>query len=133
MPSKNPKSKSAKYRGYWILVFSFLLFAFSLTGCQEMVHMGQVSDREAGFAVNNVIIEQQQPGGQWKSLGHTDGNGRWWVMKDFIKGGGRIKLSKPGYHTKVISESEFLQEMNIVLLPTGGSGMEEDAHSLQRD
>lgn len=95
--------------------------------------MGQISDREGGFAVNNVLIEQQQPGGQWKKLGNTDGNGRWWIIKDTVSGGGKIRLSKPGYHTQLMSESEFLQQMNIVMVPTGGRGVEDEMHSMSQD
>jgi len=77
--------------------------------------MGQISDREGGFAVNDVRIEQQQPDGSWKVLDKTDGNGRWWIMKDEISGGGRIRIAKNGYITRVMREAEFLQEHNLVI------------------
>ncbi len=89
--------------------------------CQEWVHMGQISDREGAFSINNVRFEQQQSDGTWKYLGNTDGNGRWWIMKEKIKGGGGIRLSKNGYYTITMGESEFLQQYNIVLAPTGGA------------
>ncbi|MBI5762430.1 MAG: hypothetical protein HZA51_02765 [Planctomycetes bacterium] len=95
--------------------------AMGVPACQEYVHMGQISDREGAFSINNVRIEQQQTDGSWKNLGSTDGNGRWWIIKEKINGGGRIRLSKNGYYTIMMGESEFLQQYNIVLAPTGGS------------
>lgn len=93
--------------------------------------MGQVSDREGAFAVNDVKIEQVRTGGKWKYLGNTDGTGRWWIIKEMIKGGGNVRLSKPGYHTVVMSESEFLQQINILMVPTEVRGSEfgDAAHS----
>ena len=74
-------------------------------GCQELVHMGQISDRESSWRVIGAMIEQQQADGSWKTLGETDGGGRWWIMKDQIRGGGRIRISKPGYYTRTMGES----------------------------
>ncbi len=93
-----------------------------LGGCQELVHMGQISDREAAFAVGNARIDQQQPDGTWKNLGTTDGNGKWWIMKEKVKSGGRIRISKPGYFPVYLTDSQFLQEVNIMMIPTGGAG-----------
>jgi len=81
--------------------------------------MGQISDREGAFSINNVKIEQQQTNGSWKHLGDTDGNGRWWIIKEWIKGGGQVRLSKPGYYAITMSESEFLQQVNIVMMSSG--------------
>ena len=104
---------------------SFLLTALFLpffAGCQELVHMGQVSDREGAFSIGGVKIEQIQSDGSWKYLGTTDGNGRWWILKEKMKGGGKIRLSKQGYHSVIMSDAEFLQQVNLVLMPTGSSG-----------
>ena len=92
-----------------------------LSGCTEFSHFGQVSDREGAFAVNDVRIEQQESGGRWRTLGVTDGKGKWNIFKVQIKGGGRVRLSKPGYQTLILNESEFLQQDNIVMSPTGDS------------
>jgi hypothetical protein len=84
--------------------------------------MGQISDREAAWAVANVQIDQHQPDGTWKSLGSTDGNGRWWIIKEKIKGGGKIRLSRGGYLPIYLGESEFLQQNNIIMYPEAGGG-----------
>jgi len=86
-------------------------------GCQEFVHMGQVSDQLSASSVNAVTIEQQQVDGSWKYLGETDGNGRWWIMKNEIKAGRRIRLTKPGYQPKLMSDTDFLQQHNLTMLP----------------
>ena len=83
--------------------------------------MGQVSDREGAFSVGGVKIEQMQSDGSWYQLGITDGNGRWWIIKDKMQGGGKIRLSKPGYYPIVMSDAEFIQQVNLVMTPTGGS------------
>jgi hypothetical protein len=90
-----------------------------LGACQELVHMGQISDRESGFAIGNARIRQQQEDRSWKLLGKTDGNGRWWIMKEDLRSGGLIGISKPGYLSLSVSESEFLQEHNLLMIPTG--------------
>ena len=101
-----------------------LLFGSLLAspGCQELVHMGQISDRESAFAINDARIEQQTEDGGWKLLGKTDGGGRWWIMKQKVKGGGAIRITKPGYYSVRMGESEFLQSMNLIMIPTGGAG-----------
>jgi len=96
-------------------------------GCQEFVHMGQVSDREASWAVGGALIEQQRSDGTWKEIGETDGGGRWWILKDRIKGGGRIRITKPGYFPRTMAEAEFMQETNIMMIPTGAGDRMEDA------
>jgi hypothetical protein len=88
--------------------------------------MGQVSDRESAFAINDARIEQQTPDGGWRLLGRTDGGGRWWIMKDKIQDGGPIRITKPGYFAIRMSESEFLQSMNLIMIPTGGAGVSDD-------
>ncbi|MBK8269534.1 MAG: hypothetical protein IPK83_15025 [Planctomycetes bacterium] len=85
------------------------------TGCTEFNHFGQISDRQGTFPVNDVTISQQQNDGTWKRIGNTDGHGKWNILKSKIAGGGRVKLSKPGYHTLNMSESEFLQQSNVLL------------------
>jgi hypothetical protein len=89
-------------------------------GCQELVHMGQISDRESTGSICGAAIEQQQPDGTWKRLGETDGNGKWWILKDKVKGGGKIRISKPGYYPVLLHENEFMQESNILLVPNVG-------------
>lgn len=84
--------------------------------------MGQISDREGAFSINNVRIEQSQPDGSWKQLGSSDGNGRWWIIKEKLKGGGNVRLSKPGYYPVVMSEAEFLQQVNVLMTPTESRG-----------
>lgn len=92
-----------------------------LAGCTEFSHFGQISDRESAFSINDVKIEQQKPGGAWKVIGYTDGKGKWNIFKMHIGGGGKIRFSKPGYETLVMYESEFLQQTNILMTPTGES------------
>jgi hypothetical protein len=89
--------------------------------------MGQVSDREASWAVGGALIEQQRSDGTWKEIGETDGGGRWWILKDRIKGGGRIRITKPGYFPRTMAEAEFMQETNIMMIPTGAGDRMEDA------
>jgi hypothetical protein len=113
--------------------FTVLLFSCLFTGCQELVHMGQISDRESGFSIGDVLVEQQQSGGTWKQLGHSDGNGRWWILKDKMHGGGKIRLSKPGYHNMVIPESEFLQQSNIVLIPSDATELGDESGGSRRN
>jgi hypothetical protein len=104
---------------------SFGLF-FVLPGCSELVHEGQISDRESAFCIGDVRIEQQSEDGGWRLLCKTDGNGRWWILKDSIKGGGTIRISKTGYYPIMQSENEFLQSINLLMIPTGGAGAGED-------
>lgn len=68
--------------------------------------------------VNDVRIEQQQSDGVWKTIGHSDGKGAWNIFKAQIKGGGRVRLSKPGYATIVMDESDFLSQNVIMMAPT---------------
>jgi hypothetical protein len=96
-----------------------------LNGCQELVHMGQISDRDSSGSVPGVLIEQQQSDGTWKNLGETDGGGRWWIMKNKVHGGGRIRITKPGYYSRTMREAEFLQENNILMVPGGGGDLDE--------
>lgn len=94
-----------------------MIVALVMTGlaCVEYAHFGQVSDRQGTWPVNNVNISQQQSDGSWKDIGVTDGKGRWNILKARISGGGRVKLHKPGYYTVLMSESEFLQQSNILM------------------
>ncbi len=101
------------------MVLAGIVLIVPLGACQELVHMGQLSDRESAFAISNAIIRQQQEDGSWKSLGKTDGNGRWWIMKDEIAAGGMIWISKPGYHPLSMYESDFLQENSLLMITTG--------------
>ena len=84
--------------------------------------MGQVSDRDGAFSVGGVRIDQLQPDGSWHQLGITDGNGRWWILKEKMEGGGKIRMSKPGYYPIVMTEAEFIQQANLVMTPTDASG-----------
>ena len=84
--------------------------------------MGQVSDREGAFCIGGVKIEQSQSDGSWNQLGTTDGNGRWWIIKEKMKGGGKVRMSKQGYYPIVMSDSEFLQQVNLVMTPTDNAG-----------
>ena len=94
----------------------------ALAGCMEFVHFGQISDREAAWSVGDVKIEQQLGDGSWKQLGRSDGRGRFSVLKNEIKGGGRVRLSKPGYHTITMSEGEFLMQNNLLMNPSEDPG-----------
>ena len=105
-----------------IAVFTVALAAMFAVGCQEWVHMGQVSDRDGAFSIRDARIDQIDSDGSWRTLGATDGNGRWWIMKERIKGGGRIRITKAGYHTVYMTESEFLQQVNLLMIPESDSG-----------
>lgn len=97
---------------------ALLTLALAAPGCSELVHEGVISDRETSRPIPTARIEQMR-GGEWRELGETDGRGRWWIMKHDIKGGGRIKLSKPGYYADTLPESEFLGGQSFLLVPTG--------------
>lgn len=114
-----------RQRRPWRL-YAILLAAGLMSGCTELNHWGHVSDREQSYAVNNVEISQQQPDGQWKKLGVSDGKGRWDIMKHTISGGGKIRLRKPGYETLIMNESDFLQQHVILMQATGDAGYGED-------
>jgi hypothetical protein len=90
-----------------------------LGGCKEFVHMGQISDRQSAWSISGVLIEQQQVDGSWKQLNRSDGNGKWWILKDNIHGGGKIRLSKSGYYSVTMPEAEFLQQSNLLMIPSG--------------
>ncbi len=90
----------------------------TLSGCQEFVYMGQLSDRESSQSINNAKCEQRQSDGEWKVLGTTDGKGRWWILKENIQGGGQIRITKPGYYPRSMSESEFLSDPNLLMIPS---------------
>jgi hypothetical protein len=115
------RSMSVCKTAIYLLVLSAVAFA----GCVEFSHFGQVSDRDSAWAVNNVKIEQQQSDGGWKQIGVTDGKGKFNIFKTQISGGGRIRLSKPGYQTVIMGEPDFLQQVNIVLVPSEGSGKQD--------
>lgn len=101
----------------------------SFTGCTEFSHFGQVSDRQGTFPVNDVVISQQQNDGSWKRIGNTDGKGKWNILKAQISGGGRVRMEKQGYHTLTMSESEFLQQNNILMQASDTSFHGESAES----
>lgn len=117
------RNSGRRARTGMIMLISFLGGA---TGCQELVHMGQISDRQSAWSVNDVLIEQQQTDGSWKQLGRTDGNGRWWIIKDRFSGGGKVRLSKPGYFSITMPEAEFLQQNNLLMIPSGEAEMGDD-------
>lgn len=89
------------------------------SGCSEFSHFGQINNRETSRSVNDVTIEQQQEEGGWKEIGRTDGKGAWNIFKMQIKPGRRIRLSKPGYESLVLEESDFLSQSVILLTPSG--------------
>ncbi|MBX3396209.1 MAG: hypothetical protein KF841_12670 [Phycisphaerae bacterium] len=108
-----PRARCSRAYASWTLVV--LAMGLLSTGCVEFNHFGQISDRQGTWPVNDVVISQQQSDGSWKRIGNSDGKGKWNILKANIKGGGRIKLEKPGYYTLNMSESEFLQQNNILL------------------
>ncbi len=95
-----------------------LALAFLPAGCQEFVHMGQISDGESAFSIRDARIDQQQADGSWKRLGETDGNGEWWILKDKIRSGGKVRITKPGYYPLVMRDGEFLQQINLLMIPS---------------
>lgn len=115
------RSISGYERRRWAVLLAGMVLAlhfFSL-GCTEFSHFGQISDRESAQAIYGVDISQHQADGAWKRVGQTDGTGRWNIFKRRISGGGDIRLSKPGYRTRTMLESTFLQEHNILMQATG--------------
>jgi hypothetical protein len=85
-------------------------------GCSEFVLEGIVSDRHSGRPIPGVQIDQNRAE-SWKNLGETDGKGRYWIMKSDVKGGGRVRLSKPGYHFTEMREGDFLTGQSFLLIP----------------
>lgn len=106
-----------------------LVLAFLPAGCQELVHMGQISDGESAFSIRDARIEQQQEDRSWKRLGETDGNGKWWIFKDKIRSGGRIRITKPGYYPLTMRDGEFLQQANLLMIPSERSDYGSDGRS----
>lgn len=117
------RSISGHERRRWAVLLACMAPAFHLSssGCTEFSHFGQISDRESTRAIYGVVISQHQADGAWKRVGQTDGTGRWNIFKSRISGGGDIRLSKPGYQTRMMLESTFLQEHNILMQATGQS------------
>ncbi len=117
------RSISGLKRRPWAVLLAAVVPAIHLfsSGCTEFSHFGQISDRESTRAIYGVLISQHQSDGTWKRVGETDGTGRWNIFKRRISGGGDIRLSKPGYQTKMMLESTFLQEHNILMQATGES------------
>jgi len=97
-----------------------------LGGCVEFVHWGHISDQEGTWGIGGVDIAQHQPDGSWKRIGGSDGKGRWEVFKYKVSGGGRIRLRKRGYLTRIFSEGEFLQQ-HMILMQATQEGVEGDA------
>ena len=104
-----------------------VLLAVFLGGCAEFVHMGRMSDREYSSAVAGVKIEQQQEDGTWKKLGETDGSGKWWILKSDYKGGGKIRLSKKGYGTQIMTDNEFMQASSMLMAPDNADESETNS------
>src|SRR5262245_36172772 len=111
------KTIVSKFHGVALVVLPVLAIWLA-TGCNEFVHMGRINDREYASAVGGVKIEQQQDDGSWRRLGETDGSGKWWIMRSDYKGGGRIRLSKQGYGTQIMSDNEFMQASSLMMVPT---------------
>ena len=109
--------RSGRSFSWWVILLAAMPWLSA--GCTEFSHFGQISDRESTWAVYGVQIAQQQPDGHWKRIGQTDGTGRWNIFKSLITGGGNIRLSKPGYRTLIMSESDFLQQ-NLILMESTG-------------
>ena len=99
------------------LALACLLAVLLQFNCSEFTHMGRISDREYASPVAGVKIEQQNEDGTWRKIGETDGAGKWWIMKNEYKGGGRVRLSKVGYGTQVMSDNEFLQASSLLMVP----------------
>ncbi len=108
------QSTSARNFRRLALVAIVALFA---TGCSELVLEGIISDREYARPLPYVQISQRHSG-SWKTLGETDGRGRYWIMKDTVKGGGRVRFSKEGYHPAEVTEGEFLTGQSFILVPS---------------
>jgi len=87
------------------------------TGCSELVLEGIISDRETARPLPFVEISQRHSG-SWKSLGETDGRGRYWIIKETVKGGGRIRFTKESYHPAEVTEGEFLTGQSFILVPS---------------
>lgn len=117
-PVRSMRSTSVTDRRIRARRFSALLVLVAVGGCTEFSHFGQVSDRQTSSSVNNVRIEQKEPNGNWRLIGHTDGKGAWNIFKHEIHGNGQIRLSKPGYRPLIMEESEFLSQNVILLSPT---------------
>ena len=98
---------------------------FSLTGCSELMHWGQIRDQETAASIGGARIEQQEPDGSWKLLATTDGKGGWEIFKANVQGGGAVRITKPGYYTLHMPESEFMSSNNLIMTPTGGGGTED--------
>lgn len=86
-------------------------------GCSEFVLEGIVSDRETARPISDVSISQRCAE-TWKELGETDGRGRYWILKTDVRGGGKIRLAKPGYRPTELLESEFMTGQSFILVPT---------------
>ena len=119
--------KRRPWAGRWAVLLAGLIPAFHLfsSGCTEFSHFVQISDRESTRPVYGVVISQHQADGAWKRVGQTDGTGRWNIFKSRISGGGDIRLSKPGYRTKMMLESTFLQEHNVLMQATAQGSYDE--------
>lgn len=105
------------YRPQLVRAALCALMVIMLSGCSEFTHMGRMNDREYSTPVAGVLIEQQQEDGSWKKLGETDGSGKWFIMKSQYQGGGRIRLSKKGYGTQIMTDNEFMQSATMLMTP----------------
>ena len=103
------------------------VFAILIGGCAEFAHMGRMADREYSSAVAGVQIDQQQEDGSWKNLGETDGSGKWFILKSQYKGGGRIRLSKKGYGTQIMTDNEFMQSSSMLMAPDNSDQSETNS------
>lgn len=94
-------------------------FALALIcGCSELVHEGHVSDSHTSSPIPDVEVLRATSGGPWTRIGRTDGRGAWWILKSEIKGGSRIRLSKPGYHHHNMTDGDFLGSRSHLMTPT---------------
>ena len=124
-PAKS--SRPRIYRQGWLFAFVLLAAALSSAGCVEFVHWGHISDREGTWGIGGVEISQKQADGTWKTIGKSDGKGKWEVFKNTVSGGGKIRLRKPGYYTITMPESEFMQQHLILMQATGEAGYGEQS------
>jgi hypothetical protein len=87
-------------------------------GCSELVVEGRISDRETGSTIPDVEVLASASADNWKTLGHTDGRGAYWILKSKLQHG-QIQFRKPGYFPAVMRESDFLGSGSHLMTPTG--------------
>ncbi|MEE8170983.1 MAG: carboxypeptidase-like regulatory domain-containing protein [Phycisphaerae bacterium] len=109
--------KSCVLAAGWVALIALL----TAGGCAEVLSDGHISDRETGGTIANVEIEALTPGGRWKPVDTTDRRGYFWILKMWVPSGSTIRLSRPGYFPREMSESEFLRSKSHLMTPTGAA------------